>query len=277
MSHDVFISYSIKDLAAAETVCRELEAAGLRCWYASRDMLPGCDFARALVDAIDTCGSLVPVLSGNSNASRGQAREIERALSLEKLILPFRITRDDPTGSLAYLLSGLDWIDASSPPIEEHVPALAMRLRGSPPSENTPPRPDSLKQSPAPGEGAPNAVFVSYRRDDGAQVARLLRAELQARGYRTFLDVDDLKPGHFDEALLREIEIAPNFVLVLTPDSLTRCASEGDWVRREIAHALETGRNIIPILMPGFEFSIVPELPEDIRVLSLHPGDPLQS
>jgi hypothetical protein len=100
----------------------------------------------------------------------------------------------------------------------------------------------------------------------------LLRAELRQRGYETFLDVDDLRPGHFDEALLGQIEASPNFVLILSPHSLERCSNDKDWLRREVVHAIETERNIVPIIMPGFEFP--DELPDDLASLPLHHGVP---
>ena len=46
-------------------------------------------------------------------------------------------------------------------------------------------------------------AFISYRRETGADTARLIRAELLSRGMKTFLDVDDLGSFHFDERLLR--------------------------------------------------------------------------
>jgi len=104
-------------------------------------------------------------------------------------------------------------------------------------------------------------AFISYRREGGAETARLISKELRDRGVRAFLDVDDLSSGHFDERLLREIEAVPNFIVILTPGSLIRCNTQGDWLRREIEHAIETDRNIIPILKDGFEFPPSSELP----------------
>ena len=43
MAHDVFISYSAKDKTTADGVCATLEAKGIRCWIAPRDILPGMD------------------------------------------------------------------------------------------------------------------------------------------------------------------------------------------------------------------------------------------
>jgi len=79
-----------------------------------------------------------------------------------------------------------------------------------------------------------------------------------------------VRRGYFDEALLRQIADTPNFVVILSPNSLDRCVDEEDWLRREIAQAIRARRNIIPILMPGF--TLPRELPPEIRNLSRYQG-----
>ena len=111
-------------------------------------------------------------------------------------------------------------------------------------------------------------VFLSYRRDGGAETARLIRDELCRSGYSVFLDVEDLSASFFDEKLLQEIENADHFVVILTPGALSRCREPEDWLRREIGHALRTGRDVIPVLKDGFSFPPQDNLPEDIRDLS---------
>jgi hypothetical protein len=113
-------------------------------------------------------------------------------------------------------------------------------------------------------------VFLSYRRDGGAAEARLLQSQLRVREIRVFLDVTELGRGYFDDALLRHIEETPNFVVILSPNALNRAESDEDWLRKEIAHALETGRNVVPLLMPGFQFPT--KLPNDIKNLPRHQG-----
>lgn len=110
-------------------------------------------------------------------------------------------------------------------------------------------------------------VFISYRRHDGSESARLIRAELRHFNLKVFLDVEDLHAGYFDKAILKNIESTPNFIVVLSPNCLERCADENDWFRQEIAQAIRTERNIIPLLMPGFEFPGKDALPADIREL----------
>lgn len=109
-------------------------------------------------------------------------------------------------------------------------------------------------------------VFISYRRDGGVFIARMISAELKRRGYKVFYDIDDIGPGAFDNSLLEKIENSRNFVLILSEGSLDRCIDSKDtgedWVRIEIRHALKMGINIIPVLVDGYDF---PEkLPEDI-------------
>jgi formylglycine-generating enzyme required for sulfatase activity len=113
-------------------------------------------------------------------------------------------------------------------------------------------------------------LFISYRRENGSQMARLLRTYLEERGYRVFLDVEELKAGHFDMALLRNIEAAQTFIVILSPGCLDRCKNDGDWLRIEIAQALKLGKKIIPLMMEGFKFPPKTEMPEDMNELDRH-------
>lgn len=101
-------------------------------------------------------------------------------------------------------------------------------------------------------------VFISYRREGGGEIARLVRAALQHRGYDVFLDVEDLKRGPFNTALLEVIAHAEDFLLVLTRGCLDRCACATDWLRLEVAHAIETDRNIVPVLTRDFAWPAEP-------------------
>ena len=113
-------------------------------------------------------------------------------------------------------------------------------------------------------------VFISYRRAHGSESARLIRAELQQYGLRIFLDVDDLRPGNFAEEILQRIANTSNYIIILSQGSLDRCVDQEDRFRQEIAQAITTRRNIIPILMPGFEFPEKQVLPSDIQELRLY-------
>lgn len=124
MTHDVFISYSSKDKAIADAVCAKLENNRIRCWIAPRDILPGVEYGQALVNAIKTSRAVVLVLSSNSNVSPQVMREIERAVSSGIPIIPLRIEDITPSESMEYYLSSVHWLDAITPPIEQHLDKL---------------------------------------------------------------------------------------------------------------------------------------------------------
>ena len=124
MSHDIFISYSSKDKVIADAVCAKLENNKIRCWIAPRDILPGMEYGQALVDAIKKSRAIVLVLSSNSNVSPQVMREIERAVSNEIPIIPLRIENIQPSESMEYYLSSVHWLDAITPPIEQHLDKL---------------------------------------------------------------------------------------------------------------------------------------------------------
>ena len=90
-------------------------------------------------------------------------------------------------------------------------------------------------------------IFISYRREDGKEFARQLELKLQNLGYRTFLDVEELKDGVFDKRITDAIESSKVFLALLTPRYFCRCADKEDWVRREIMCAVESNKHIVPV------------------------------
>ncbi len=90
-------------------------------------------------------------------------------------------------------------------------------------------------------------IFISYRRSDGKDIARILNLAFKNAGYRCFLDYNDLEGGVFGKKLESAVLDAPVFAMVLTPDYFARCNQEGDWVRKEIDLALENHKIIVPI------------------------------
>ena len=108
-------------------------------------------------------------------------------------------------------------------------------------------------------------IFVSYRRDGGAQYARILQLELEKRGYRVFLDYDELTDGIFSDNLREAIVSAPIFILILSAHCLVRCKEEQDWVRLEIMLAKSLNKHFIPI-NPDDSFDGIPDnIPDDIK------------
>jgi hypothetical protein len=128
MAYDVFISYSHKDKIEAETVCAGLEAAGIRCWIAPRDIAYG-EWGEAIIKGIEQCRVMVLVFSSNANQSPQIRKEVERAVNKEKPILPFRIENVLPNTKLEYFLGNIHWLDALTPPMSAHIARLTETIQ----------------------------------------------------------------------------------------------------------------------------------------------------
>jgi len=148
MAHDVYISYSHVDKAAADAACATLERAGIRCWIAPRDITPGDEWSAAIIKAIDQCRAMVLIFSQNANNSRQIRREVERAITVGIPLVPVRIEDTVPTESLAYFMGTVHWLDAMTPPFENHLIKLADSLK-------------ALLQARAPSPLAGSAPFTA--------------------------------------------------------------------------------------------------------------------
>jgi hypothetical protein len=135
--HDVFISYAHGDKPIADAVCAKLEARHIRCWMAPRDVPPGMDFPAAIIRGIEESRVMVLVFSSQSNVSPHVLREITSAVNKGIIVVPFRIEDVIPSKSMEYLISVPHWLDAITPPLEQHLETLVLTvekiLSGNPP------------------------------------------------------------------------------------------------------------------------------------------------
>src|SRR4051794_30704735 len=97
-------------------------------------------------------------------------------------------------------------------------------------------------------------VFVSYRRTDDSWGLAIFQ-DLTQHGYEVFIDYNGVASGNFETAILENIRARAHFLVLLTPTALERCADPKDWMRREIEAALDSRRNIVPVMLEGFDFS----------------------
>jgi tetratricopeptide (TPR) repeat protein len=122
--HDIFITYSNKDKPIADAVCASLESHSIRCWIAPRDVLPGEDFPKAIIKAINGSKIMVLIFSAYSNESPHVTRELTKAVSNGVIIIPFRIEDVPLSESMEYLIGLPHWLDAFTPPLENHIDKL---------------------------------------------------------------------------------------------------------------------------------------------------------
>ncbi len=96
-------------------------------------------------------------------------------------------------------------------------------------------------------------VFISYRRTN-LPWARAIFQDLTHHGFDVLLDYTGLASGDFESVILENIHSRAHFVVLLTPSALERSGDPGDWLRREIEAALDSKRNIVPLMLEGFDF-----------------------
>lgn len=112
MSLDAFVSYATPDRAVTMALVEDLEARGMKCWIAPRDVPGGSKYAEVILKALAESKVFLLVFSESSNASEHVQREVERALNASKTIVPVRIADILPSGAMDYYLATLHWIDA---------------------------------------------------------------------------------------------------------------------------------------------------------------------
>lgn len=178
MRGHVFISYSEKDKTFAEMLLGALEERGTKCWIAPRDIPPGGSYADAIMRAIEECSCFVLTYTVHSNSSPHVLREVERALKIERNIIPVRFDQSEPSRSLDYLLATVHWLSIDTSTAKAAVSRVADQISAcvppaaaiAPPSplQAAAPEPSVLAPSTAERPGISKFVVV------GVMVALLI-------------------------------------------------------------------------------------------------------
>lgn len=99
-------------------------------------------------------------------------------------------------------------------------------------------------------------LFISYARED-AEFAQRLRADLELRGVKTWIDEQGIHGGDdWRNRIATAIEGCKGMLVILSPDSMAK----DSWVHRELAFADGEGKRILPLLYRECE------LPREFRL-----------
>lgn len=101
-------------------------------------------------------------------------------------------------------------------------------------------------------------AFISYRRSGGWEMAHIIRDCLRIAGGDIFLDVHDIHEGRFADIIQKNIDEREFFIVILAPGTL-----ESKWVKREIRHAIDNKKKVIPVLINDFDL-YGDEMPDDL-------------
>jgi sugar phosphate isomerase/epimerase len=119
-----------------------------------------------------------------------------------------------------------------------------------------------------------STIFICYRRDDSARYANRLKSLLDSKLSRhgVFMDLE-IQPGdRFVERVKGAISTCKVLLVLIGPRWLNatdehgrrRLEDERDFVRLEIAMALERDVVVIPVLVGGGEIPKAHELPDEL-------------
>src|SRR5246500_3809831 len=125
----VFISHSSKDRETADAICAHLESAGMKCWIAPRDIEPGANWTKGIMQGLEACRIMILVFSEHANDSDHVQREVAKAFSSGLAVIPFRIKDVLPNQGLSYFLDTVQWLDASALPLQKHFGTLSERIK----------------------------------------------------------------------------------------------------------------------------------------------------
>src|SRR6266403_1792490 len=130
-------------------------------------------------------------------------------------------------------------------------------------------------------------IAISYRREDSLPIAGRLYDRLQAKFGKknVFMDFDSIPPGmDFRQHIKQMIERSKLVIAIIgphwlgeQPDASRRIDNPADFVRLEIAYALQGGIPVIPLLINTTQMPKTEMLPPDIRELAFRHALPLDS
>src|SRR5690349_13024143 len=84
----VFLSYRSVEVEFALKIAADLKNAGVNLWMDRLDIKPGDDWLKALQQAVNDCGAMIPVLSPDYVTSKYCQRELARADRMGRPIFP---------------------------------------------------------------------------------------------------------------------------------------------------------------------------------------------
>jgi len=111
-------------------------------------------------------------------------------------------------------------------------------------------------------------VYLTYPRSNGAELASLIKMQMELRGISVFLDSH--QSNHLSKHNQRLIQETKHFVLILPPGGLDSCLVENtgsEKLYKEIVAALASDANIVPVT-DNFQWPDQEEVHEDVRAVS---------
>lgn len=126
--HNVFISFSSKDMETALHIFDGLTSRAVKCWISSKHVPPGGNYMNEIVNALVASSVMVLVYSRNANLSKEIERELALAGQHQLTVIPLKIDDVVPSGAFIYSLATSQWIEVF-PNIDKTLDMVAATIK----------------------------------------------------------------------------------------------------------------------------------------------------
>lgn len=127
----VFISYSSQEISSATVIRSLLENAGIHTWMAPYSIPSGSDYGECIPKAISSCNAFILILSEKSQKSKWVPKELDCAITNDKIVIPFHIDNSELRDEFYFRLTNVQRIDISSfQDFEAAYSSLIHRVKG---------------------------------------------------------------------------------------------------------------------------------------------------
>jgi hypothetical protein len=143
IDYDIFISHAGPDKKQAIEICESLEAQGLRCWIAPRDVYAGNSYLEEIITGVSHSKTFLLLLSSNTESAEYVINEVERAKSYRRKIFTIRLEDVPIPRSIELILSAPQWVDSWALDYKERLQQIVQYTKRTdqPPTNIKPPSP----------------------------------------------------------------------------------------------------------------------------------------
>jgi predicted hydrocarbon binding protein len=164
---DVFVSYTSCDKSVAYSMVDYLEAKGVSCFIAPRDIDAGKAYASNIMKAIEECKLVLLVASNAINNSEHVLNEVDVIIEKKKDVLPVFIEDFEMNDDFRYYLGRKQWIIAYPEEVSSYLPTIYASAEEYLPKT---PAPASPERSESSEELRKTKTVFEYNPDRGIMI-----------------------------------------------------------------------------------------------------------
>jgi len=127
MNHNVFISFSSKDIEIATRIHNGLTNRGVKCWISAKHVSFGGNYQNEIPDALAASSVMILIFSQNANSSPEIQKEMALAAQHQLTVIPLKIDDVIPSRGFAYNLATSQWVNVF-PDIEMILDNVALQI-----------------------------------------------------------------------------------------------------------------------------------------------------